>query len=102
MRTHWFTLTLAERIADDYPDYVQGNAQLDDITGKLLATGCDDATLHTRWGDGLCELRTGSPVAGRGHQVCHQGGPKGRLQRRQGGTGARTRLIDSDPARGPD
>ena len=47
MRTHWFTLTLAERIADDYPDYVQGNAQLDDITGKLLAAGCDDATLHS-------------------------------------------------------
>jgi hypothetical protein len=47
MRTHWFTLTLAERIADDFPDYTLGNAQIEEITGKLLATGCDDGTIHT-------------------------------------------------------
>jgi hypothetical protein len=46
MGTHWFTLTLAEPIADDYPDHALGNAQIDEIAGKLLATGCADATIH--------------------------------------------------------
>ncbi len=57
MRTHWFTLTLAERIVDDYPidsDPVRGSsAQLDEITGRLLAAGCDDGTIHST-GETLC------------------------------------------------